>query len=198
MARDTTTPTLPLAFHPVTPERWPDLEALFGERGAYGGCWCMWFRVTRSQFQQQTGEGNRRALKGIVDSGEVPGLLAYAGGEPAGWCSVAPRDVFPSLDRSRTLKRVDDRPVWSIVCFFVAKPFRGKGVMASLLRAAVDYAAEHGARIVEGYPVEPGDGGIDAASAFTGVVAAFRDAGFVEVVRRSEKRPIMRYAVRGR
>jgi GNAT superfamily N-acetyltransferase len=184
-----------VAFHPLTPERWHDLEALFGERGAYGGCWCMWWRLTRSQFEKQKGEGNKKALKAIVDSGQIPGLLAYAKGEPIAWCSVGPRETYPALERSRVLKRIDDEPVWSIVCFFVAKPFRRHGLMAQLLRAAVDYAREHGAKIVEGYPVESKGARLSGFEGFTGVVSVFREAGFVEVLRRSEKRPIMRYLV---
>jgi len=97
-----------MEFHPLTPERWPDFEKLFGPRGAYGGCWCMWWRTTRSQFEKQGGEGNRRAMKNIVDSGEVPGIIAYADGQPVGWCSVAPRDSYGSLNRSPVLKRLDD------------------------------------------------------------------------------------------
>jgi len=179
-----------LQVHPVTRERWPDLEKLFGERGASSGCWCMFWRLPRAQFQRQAGEKNKEALRAIVDSGEPPGLLAYAEGEPIAWCSVGPRPAFTALERSRTLKRVDDAPVWSVVCFFVAKPFRRRGVMVPLLTAAVEYARAHGAKIVEGYPVEPtkrlsGDRG------YTGVVSAFRRAGFVEVLWRGT-RPIMR------
>jgi len=179
-----------LEFHPVTPERWGDLEKLFGERGASSGCWCMWWRLPRAQFQRQAGEKNKEALKGIVDSGPPPGLLAYAEGEPIAWCSVAPREVFGALERSRTLKRVDDEPVWSVVCFFVAKPYRGRGVMMPLLTAAVEYARAHGARIVEGYPVEPTQS-LTGDRGYTGVVSAFRKAGFVEVLRRGT-RSIMR------
>lgn len=182
-----------LAFHPVTPNRWGDLEKLFGERGAYGGCWCMWWRLTRAQFAQQVGQKNKAALKAIVDSGEIPGLLAYADGEPIAWCSVAPREAYPALERSRTLKRVDDKPVWSVVCFFVAKPFRRKGIMVPLLTGAVEYARAHGARIVEGYPVEPKGTRLSGSDGYTGVVSAFRQAGFVEVLRRSETRAIMRH-----
>lgn len=156
----------------------------------------MWWRIKRSQFAKQQGAGNKKALKGIIDSGEVPGLLFYAGGEPVAWCSVAPREQFPVLDRSRTLKRVDDEPVWSIVCFFVAKPFRRKGASIRLLRAAVDYAREQGARIVEGYPVEPRKSNMPDFSAFTGLASVFREVGFLEVLRRSETRPIMRYVIR--
>jgi GNAT superfamily N-acetyltransferase len=182
-----------LEFHPVTAERWPDLERLFGEHGASSGCWCMWWRLTRSQFARQRGQKNKQALKAIVDSGQVPGLLAYAAGQPIAWCSVGPRETYPALERSRTLGRVDDKPVWSVVCFFVAKPFRRRGLMVPLLKAAVAYAREHGAKIVEGYPVEPTET-LSGDSGYTGVVSAFRKAGFVEVLRRSEARPIMRYS----
>jgi len=179
-------------FHPLTPERWPDLEALFGPQGACGGCWCMWWRLPRSQFEHQCGEDNRRALKGIVEAGQVPGLLAYAEGKPVGWVSVGPQEAFPALERSRILARVDERPVWSVVCFYIARGFRRKGIMVPLLRAAVEYARGQGARIVEGYPVEP-RGKTSSTSLYTGLASAFRKAGFVEVARRSETRPIMRY-----
>lgn len=188
------TASLPaLDFYPLTPERWDDLVALFGPRGACGGCWCLWWRLKHSQFEKQKGEENKRALKRIVDSGEVPGLLAYADGHPVGWCSVAPREAFPRLGRSRILKRVDDRPVWSAVCFFVDKQFRRKGVAVRLLEAAVEHAKKHGAMVVEGYPVEPRKVSTPDAFAFTGLASAFRKAGFVEVLRRSDTRPIMRY-----
>jgi len=186
--------TSDLEFHPLTPERWQDLEMLFGEHGACDGCWCMWWRLKRSQFNEQKGEENKKALKKIVDSGEAPGIMAYADGQPVAWCSIAPRESYSALERSRTLKRIDEEPVWSVVCFFVAKPFRGKGITVALLRGAVEYAKEHGAKIVEGYPVEPKKP-MPAAFLFTGVASVFRKAGFVEVLRRSETRPIMRYFV---
>lgn len=181
-----------LEFRPLTPERWADLEKLFGKHGACGGCWCMWWRLTRSRFLQCKGEGNRRALKAIVDSGEIPGILAFSVAQPAGWCAVAPRQCYPTLERSRVLKRVDDEPVWSVVCFFTAKPFRGKGVSVELLKAAVDFVRGRGGKIVEGYPVEPKKRRMPDPFVYTGLVSAFRKAGFVEVLRRSETRPIMR------
>jgi GNAT superfamily N-acetyltransferase len=184
-----------LTFHPVTPNRWADFERLFGPRGACGGCWCMWFRLKRSEFDAQKGEGNRQAMKAIVESGEVPGILAYAGDEPVGWCSVGPREAFPVLERSRILKPVDEQPVWSVVCFFVAKTHRRQGLTERLLRAAIAYAGEHGARIVEGYPVDPVKPSVPDPFAYTGFISAFRKAGFVEVARRSETRPIMRYYI---
>ena len=187
--------SLDLEFYPVTPDRWNDLETLFGPRGACGGCWCTYWRMRRSEFEQLKGEGNRQFLKSIVDSGEVPGLLAYHAGKPVGWVSLEPRPAFPALERSRILKPVDEKSVWSVVCFFVAKGYRRKGMTVALLKAAVEYARQQGAEIVEGYPVEPKQGSVPDPFVYTGLASAFRQAGFEEVLRRSETRPIMRYII---
>lgn len=186
---------VPLEFRPLTEDRFADLAALFGERGACGGCWCMFWRLSRQAFEAGKGAGNRRAMRRIVVSGGVPGILAYAGGTPIGWCAVAPRASYPRLERSRVLAPVDDEPVWSVVCFFVARPWRRRGVTVALLRAASEHAARHGARIVEGYPVVPRTGPIPDAFAYTGLPSAFVKAGYREVLRRSEIRPIMRVTV---
>lgn len=167
-----------LEFHAATAERWRDLEKLFGSRGACGGCWCMWWRLSHREYEERKGSGNKRALKKLVTSGEVPGILAYNGGEPIGWCAVAPREAFPRLDRSRILKPVDDQPVWSVVCFFVARPYRRMGVSVELLRAAGKYAAGRGARIVEGYPVERRQDATPDVFACIGLASAFERAGF--------------------
>jgi GNAT superfamily N-acetyltransferase len=184
-----------LEFHPLTAERWADFEKLFGEHGACGGCWCMWWRLKRSEFERQKGEGNKQAIKRIVNSGEIPGILAYVGNQAVAWCAVAPREAYSTLERSRILKRVDDKPVWSVVCFFVAKPFRGKGITSKLLKASVEHVRKHGGRIVEGYPTELKKSRLPDAFVFTGLASAFRKAGFVEAARHSEKRPIMRYII---
>jgi GNAT superfamily N-acetyltransferase len=155
----------------------------------------MWWRLKRSQFAKSTGHKNKRMMKRIVDSGHVPGILAYADGNPVGWCSVANREAYPVLERSWTLKRIDDKPVWSVVCFFAARPFRGKGLMTSLLKAAIGHARNHGAKVVEGYLVEPAGRRMSGSEGFTGVASTFKKAGFVEALRRSPGRPIMRYFV---
>lgn len=184
-----------LTIRPLTKDNWDDFEALFGPRGACAGCWCMYWRIPRKEFESGQGEGNRQAMKSIVESGEIPGLLAYLDSQPAGWCSLAPREVYTTLERSRILKPVDDQPVWSVVCFFVAKVHRRKGLTIHLLRAAVEYARQHGARVVEGYPVDPKSGSSPDPFVYTGLVSAFEQAGFVEVLRRSETRPILRYYI---
>ena len=184
-----------MTFRPLTRETWSDFEVLFGKNGACGGCWCMWWRMKRSEYQTRKGAENREAMRAIVEAGHVPGILAYADGRAVGWCSVAPREEFSALERSRVLKRVDETPVWSIVCFFVEKSHRRQGVTARLIRAAADYAQSRGAKVVEAYPVEPRMENVPDPFAFTGFASAFRQAGFVEVARRSETRPIMRLEI---
>ena len=184
-----------LEFQPLTPERWPDLERLFGEHGAYGGCWCMWWRITRSQFSKQQGEGNRQALHEIVASGEVPGILAYVEGEPVGWCSVAPRDSYPSLNRSRVLKKLDNTPVWSIVCFYVDKGHRSQGLTLDLIRAAIEYVRGQGGRVIEAYPTQPKGERLPPVSSYMGLPSLFEQAGFVECRRPSQSKVIMRYYI---
>jgi GNAT superfamily N-acetyltransferase len=184
-----------LEFHPLTKQQWPDFEALFGEKGACGGCWCMLWRLTRQAFEQQKGEANRQAMHTIVASGEIPGLLAYSKKQPVAWCSVAPRENFPALERSRVLKKIDDEPVWSISCFFIQKDFRKQGLSVRILEAAVDYVKCQGGRIVEGYPVEPKKGKTADVFAWTGLASFFNKVGFVECARRSGTRPIMRFFI---
>lgn len=186
------------AVHPATAGRWEDLVALFGPRGACAGCWCMYWRVPRSQYQRNSGAGNRRGLRRLIAGGSEPGLIGYVDGEPAAWCALAPRAEYSGLARSRVLAPVDDRPVWSITCFFVARRHRRKGLTVRLLREAVRHAARRGARVMEGYPVEPARGTVPDVFAWTGLSAAFRRAGFTEVARRSATRPIMRRALRPR
>ncbi len=136
--------------------------------------------------------GNKRAMKNIITTGQQPGILAYAEGEPVGWCAVAPREAYASLERSAVLQRVDNQPVWSITCFYVARGYRKRGVARQLLEAAVKFAAKRGAKIVEGYPIDAGDQKKNPLSIFTGLVTTFAQSGFVEVARRSHARPIMR------
>jgi GNAT superfamily N-acetyltransferase len=180
-----------LKFRPLTAARWPDLVKLFGKRGGCGGCWCLYFRLPHAQWVRQKGERNRVAFRKLVRKGPPPGLLAYAGREPVGWCALAPREQYPRLARSRILKPVDDQPVWAITCFFVARGWRRRGVSAALLKEAARYATRCGAQILEGYPCEVKAGYPDVFY-YVGLVPAFRSAGFVEVARRSSARPIFR------
>jgi len=183
-----------LEVHPVTPERWGDLAELAGERGFTSGCWCMWWRVTSKEFDERHGTGLRGDLHRLVDAGPEPGLLVYVDGVPAGWVAVAPRDEYPRLDRSPKLRRLDDRPVWSITCFTIDRRHRRRGVAAVLLDAAVDFARERGAEVVEAYPIDTAGAKRSSAELYTGTLAMFERAGFEEVARRGG-RPIVRRAV---
>ena len=184
-----------LRTYPATPSRWSDIEELFGERGACGGCWCMFWRIPRKLYDTNKGTKNKRAFKKIVAAGDKPGVIAYVGKKPVAWCAVAPREQYIGLNKSRILKPVDEQPVWSVSCLFVRKEYRRQGVSAKLLRAAVDFAAAQGAKIVEGYPVEPSMEKMPDPFLWHGVPSAFLAAGFQEVLRRSSSRPIMRYVI---
>jgi len=186
-----TEPLTNLEFHPLTPDRWADFEMLFGPKGAMAGCWCMWWRSPRSEFSRRQGEGNRQAMKTIVESGAPTGLLAYVDGVPAGWISLAPREHYTALERSKLLARIDDRPVWSIVCFFVHRKYRRRGLMAPLIAAACDYACSQGAKIIEAYPIITGEKA-GPTSTYMGIFPTFLGAGFIEVARPSPNHPIMR------
>lgn len=190
-----------LEVHPLTPDRLPDLARLFGQGGDPKWCWCSFFRLRSVDFREATAESNRAVLERAVDAtsaeGRAPGLVAYRDGEAVGWVSLGPRDDFARLHHSRVLGPVDDRPVWSIVCFVVARGARKQGIANALLDAAVDYARQHGATLLEAYPVDTAGDRIPAANAYKGTLTMFERAGFEVAARRranraSPERPIVR------
>jgi molybdopterin converting factor subunit 1 len=187
-----------LVVAPLTPRRWPDLEHLFGPRGACAGCWCMWPRLRGPEFRGGAGAGNKRRLRRLVREGPPPGLIGYVDSEPVAWCALAPRQAYARIEHSRTLIPVDDKPVWSVVCFFVARPYRGRGLTVRMLREAIRYARRKGARILEGYPVDPTSEKTADSFAWWGLAGAFQAAGFTEVRRCSRTRSIVRKLLAGR
>ena len=154
----------------------------------------MYWRIPRKEFQRNYGEGNKRSFKQIVESGNVPGILSYHKQKPVGWCSVAPREDFPVVLRSPTLKPIDDQPVWSIVCFFVSEPYRKSGLSHLLIKAAIEYAKKHGAHIIEAYPVDVRAKSIEFER-YVGLTTTYEKEGFREALRRSERKAIVRYYV---
>lgn len=189
-----------IEIFPASAERWDDLEKLFGPHGAFGNCWCMYWRLKRSDFSKMSGDEKKAAMKTLTAGKLAPGVLAYGDGQPIGWCSIGPRADFSPLDRSRTLKRVDDTPVWSIVCFFIARPYRRQGVMAALLSGAVDYARQNGALVVEAYPIDMQSHQLEGHklsgySGYMGIASIFRAAGFVKISDATETQLIMRYTI---
>jgi len=184
-----------------------DLALLFGQGGDPKFCWCSWFRLRNVDFQSATAASNRTVLESAVKTtaadGRAPGLVAYRDGEPIGWVSLGPRDDYERLQHSKVLAPIDNKPVWSIVCFVVSKKARKQGVARALLNAAMDYAGEHGATLLEGYPVETDGQRVPAAHAYKGTVGMFEGAGFKVVERRQANsttapRPIVRRRVRPR
>jgi GNAT superfamily N-acetyltransferase len=178
--------------HPVGKARWGDLEELF-DRPVVRTCFCMFYRKTGSGTGR--GDVNRPAMKKLVDGGVVPGLIGYRDGVPVGWVSLGPREGYSKLQRSPIMKPVDDRPVWSIVCFFVEEGSRGQGIADRLLRAAVDYARSQGARLLEAYPVDK-DERSHPDTMFFGAKSMYDRAGFEEVARRKPTRPVVRRTLR--
>jgi GNAT superfamily N-acetyltransferase len=175
-----------LKILPVTRERWPALEDLFGKCGASNGCWCMYWRL--GPAYRQHGERNRRALRKLVESGSQCGLLAFHRELAVGWCQLTPRAALPYLERYPPLKRIDDLPVWSISCFYVRRGYRLMGVASALLAAAVKEAKRAKAPVLEAYPSDPNKTRND----FTGARALFLGAGFEIVASRGGPRSIAR------
>ena len=182
---------------PLTPGRWPDLEALFRAKGCSvaRGCWCMYYRRSGSRGPLPAGatrsRANRADLKALVDAGRPPGLIGYRGKVPVGWVSIGPREDYAKLRRSPVMKPVDDQPVWSIICFVVPSEYRGQGIAQGLLDGAIAYARKRGARLVEAYPVDKPGRSPDENMWF-GAKSMYDDAGFTEVARRRPRRPIVR------
>jgi GNAT superfamily N-acetyltransferase len=165
---------------PLTPDRWDDVAALFGEGGDPKSCWCMFWRLRSKDWSFANTRETRDGLHALVDERQdpAPGLLAYRDGRAVGWVSVGPREDYERLTNSRVRPKIDDVPVWSVVCFVVSKQDRGQGLSSRLLDAATAYAVDHGAPGLEAYPVDPGDGRVPAALGYTGLLSTFEAAGF--------------------
>ncbi len=188
--------SLQLTFAPLSKSNWNSFVELFGKNGACGGCWCMFWLLPRKEYVENKGDGNRDAMFDLVNSGVKPGILAFDNGKPVGWCAVAPRDKYLRLANSRVLAPVDEKIVWSVVCFFVAKPYRNSGVGRQLLKAAKEFVRESGGTILEGYPSASEGKKSPDAFVYTGMESMFIGAGFSEVARRSPKRPVLRCVIK--
>jgi ribosomal protein S18 acetylase RimI-like enzyme len=185
-----------LVVRPLTRSRWSDLEAIFNTKGCSvaRGCWCMFYRRS-GQIETAPGltraQSNRAELLALVEAGETPGLIGYRGKTPVGWVSLGPRDDYPKLRRSVVMKPVDDRPVWSIICFVVPAQYRGEGVARALLDGAIAYAKKKGVELLEAYPVDK-RGRANDDSMWFGAKSMYDAAGFDEVARRKPHRPVVR------
>jgi GNAT superfamily N-acetyltransferase len=181
-----------ITVRPLKTDDWSTIVELFGDKGACGGCWCMWPRVPRGGklWQESKGKPNRDNFRKLIRAGRVHGVLAFAGNEPVGWCSFGPRQDFPRLETVRALKRQSRDDTWSVVCFYILPRWRGCGVATRLLEAATARAFSLGAREIEGYPVVPKKGRMPGVFAWTGVPALFERQGYDKLDRAEASRPI--------
>jgi GNAT superfamily N-acetyltransferase len=186
------------AVRPLTRARWRDLETLFGEQGACMGCWCMYWRLPRKEWDAARGKKAKALFKKRVERGPPPGLIAYAGREPVGWVQAGPRADAPQWNGVRRVSApladapATDGRVWAATCFFVKAGWRGKGVSTALLKGAIALARANGARIIEACPIE---GEASAGARYVGAASTFARAGFKEVARRKENRPLVRLSL---
>ena len=183
-----------LSFEPLTKKNWEKFVQLFGEKGACGNCWCMYYRLKKSEFQEgKAKDGNKNAMKKIVWNNRPAGLIGLYDGQPIAWCAFAPREDFFKLENSRVHKRIDNEMVWSIPCFFIDKNFRRNGVSVELLKGAIKYAKENGIKIIEAYPTIPTQEKLPDSFAWIGLFKSFERAGFEVVDKTSKNRPMVRY-----
>jgi GNAT superfamily N-acetyltransferase len=196
------TSATPLTTVPLTGDRWEDVVALFGTRGDPSWCWCQFFLSTGKD--SDSAADNRAAFRRqVTTSARPPGLLAYAGDEPVGWVQLGPRTAYPRWCESRALAAVsggdlDDDGVWAVTCFVVKVGRRRAGVGTVLLAAAVDFARDQGARVLEGHPVDVparASGKASGAELYHGVASTFAAAGFEEIGRTGPTRPVVRLSL---
>jgi ribosomal protein S18 acetylase RimI-like enzyme len=188
-----------ITVRPLTPARWPDLEAVFEAKGCSiaRGCWCMYYRESGKQALPpgvKPPDARKARMKALVAAGPPPGLIAYRGRTPVGWVTLGPRDDFAKLRRSPVMKPVDPQPVWSIVCFVVPPAYRHQGVASALLQGAIAYARKRGVTLLEAYPVDKAERGADDWL-WHGARSMYDKVGFVEVARRRPTRPVVRLAL---
>lgn len=186
-----------LTFEPLTLKNWSRFTELFGEHGASGNCWCMYYRLDNKSFKEgQKNGGNYEKMHELVKHGKQVGLLCFLGEKAVGWCALSPREDFIRLEKSRIHKRLDDEPVWSVPCFYIDKKYRDSGVSGDMLRGAIRFAEENGIKILEGYPAIPVKDRIPDAFAWYGIYGTFEKAGFEVEDNKSPNRPLMRYHVK--
>jgi len=183
-----------LTFEPLTRKNWGKFEALFGIKGACGNCWCMYYRLSKTDFKEGKSEdGNKNAMKELVRENKPAGILGLYEGQAIAWCAFAPREDFTKLEKSRVHKRIDDEKVWSIPCFFIDKNFRRNGVSVALLKGVIDYAKGAGIKIIEAYPTIPTQDKLPDSFAWIGLFKSFERAGFEIADRTSKNRPMVRF-----
>jgi GNAT superfamily N-acetyltransferase len=179
---------------PVTKDNWNQFVELFGERGACANCWCMYYRLSKTDFNSgKLNNGNKNSMQAIIWNGKPAGLLGIFNEKPVAWCAFAPREDFIKLEKSRVHKRIDNKMVWSIPCFFIHKEYRNSGISGLLLQSAIEYAKSKEIKIIEAYPTIPTQEKLPDSFAWVGFYKTFERTGFKIVDRKSKNRPMVRY-----
>lgn len=181
-----------LKFEPLTSVNWKQFEDLMGEKGGCGNCWCMYFRLPYKTFQENKPDGNKRMMKQLVNKGMPQGLIAFMEKKPAGWIAFAPREDYMKLENTRIFKPIDDKPVWSITCFFIKREFRHQGLSGHLIKGAVEFAKRKKIKILEAYPAIPYSQNVPHPFLWVGVLSSFIKNGFKIVKQSSKSRAMVR------
>jgi GNAT superfamily N-acetyltransferase len=183
-----------LTFEPVTSSNWDKFAALFGDRGACANCWCMFYRLKPAEFKEgKVNDINKNRMKSLIWDQKQVGIIAIHEGQAIAWCAFAPREDYLKLENSRVHKRIDDKPVWSIPCFFIHKNYRRKGISVALLKGVLEYARKNKMGIVEAYPTIPTVEKLPDSFVWIGLFKSFERAGFKIVDHKSKSRPMVRY-----
>jgi GNAT superfamily N-acetyltransferase len=192
-----------IRIHPATSDRFDAVRAVLCPNDNPRACWCLTYRLPNAENSGLVGRARAQRMRVLCAATPAPGVLAYVDEQPAGWCAIGPRADYPRLARSKTIPRLDDVPVWSIVCLVVRAGFRRRGVARELVGGAVDYAFAQGARMIEAYPIETAGRRVSATLAYTGTTRLFAAAGFVPCAPTQARsaglpRVLMRYPCHGR
>jgi GNAT superfamily N-acetyltransferase len=189
--------TTSLSFQELHTGNWDQFETLMGEKGGCGNCWCMYFRLPYKTFQENKPHGNKKLMKQLVKKGLPQGLIAFIDKQPAGWIALAPREDYMKIENSRVFKRMDDKPVWSITCFFVKKEFRHKGLSQQLIKGAIDFARKKKIKTLEAYPAIPYNEKVPHPFLWVGILSSFIKNGFTIVRQHSKSRAMVRLELSG-
>lgn len=181
-----------LKFDSLTASNWKQFEILMGEKGGCGNCWCMFFRLPYKDFQENKPDGNKKLMKQLVKKGMPQGLIASMNNDPVGWIAMAPREDYMQIENSRVFKRIDDKQVWSITCFFIKKEFRHKGLTQQLIKGAVDFAKKKKIKTLEAYPAIPYSEKVPPPFLWVGVLSSFIKNGFKIVKQNSKSKAMVR------
>ncbi|MGH3688547.1 MAG: GNAT family N-acetyltransferase [Microbacterium sp.] len=169
----------------ATAARWDDVQHTLTGGGDGASCQCIWPVLSNKDWNTTTTPQRTEMFRAEINAGPPPGIVAYVDGDPAGWIRIGPRTRQARIARTRIIAAAstepfDDESVWAVTCFVVRREHRGSGLNLELLEAAVEYARESGARVIEGYPIDTRGEKQHSNDLFHGTLGTFLAAGFAE------------------